>query len=211
MVPFHTALGFSSANQSLANSMCLTNMHKHCCKPRRALTSHLLLLILQGSQPQQAPDATQIDRHAAAQQHENQPPTQTEVSTGSASLAAASGLLAIAGTAGKCKPGQVLGSSESDGTPHPEHSTPSAGPPSPHMRRQQQQQQAQTTFRGSMQWRKVVTLLHLMLLLTLALDLTLDLHQIWLHLQREEEARAAVHSLDQLLQHPVRLLQAERQ
>lgn len=143
MVPFHTALGFSSANQSLANSMCLTNMHKHCCKPRRALTSHLLLLILQGSQPQQAPDATQIDRHAAAQQHENQPPTQTEVSTGSASLAAASGLLAIAGTAGKCKPGQVLGSSESDGTPHPEHSTPSAGPPSPHMRRQQQQQQAQ--------------------------------------------------------------------
>jgi hypothetical protein len=109
----------------------------------------LLHLILQGSQPQQqAADAAQIDKHqAAAQQHENQPPSQTEVSTGSASLAAASGLLAIAGggTAGKCKPGgQVLGSSESDGTPHPEHSTPSAGPPSPHMRRQQQQAQQQS-------------------------------------------------------------------
>jgi hypothetical protein len=119
-------------------------MQKLLLRACTLLTSYPLHLILQGSQPQQqAPDAAQIDKHAAAQQHENQPPTQTEVSTGSASLAAASGLLAIAGggTAGKCKPGQVLGSSESDGTPHPEHSTPSAGPPSPHMRRQQQQQQ----------------------------------------------------------------------
>lgn len=87
-----------------------------------------------GSKPQQDHQNQQQQQHS-----------QTEVSTGSASLAAASGLLAIAGTAaasGKAG-GLVLGSSESDGTPHPDHpelSIPSAAPPSPHVNKQQQQQ-----------------------------------------------------------------------
>lgn len=90
-------------------------------------------VILQGTSPcqQQAVEAGKPHPEL----HHQQQHSQTEVSTGSASLAAASGLLAIAGTAaGGGKAGHLLGSSESDGTPHPdhhEHSIPSADPASP--------------------------------------------------------------------------------